>query len=174
MLFLCVLAAVLLGGCNINDDDEKYDQLVMNNSSFTLYSNGVEIPSGKNADVPVKTNLAGRAIPLTFSDCYGDYPRINISTKWIAIPVKEHYTVTDSSSCECYIKNVSSEKVYVYNNYFGSTYSEENRCVSLVAGKTSTVRLYNDNLVFSCMYENDTEAHYSIIKTENGYKISVY
>lgn len=158
----------------MSNDDEEYDQLVINNSSFTLYSNNVEIPSGKNVNVSAKTNLAGRAIPLTFSDSYGDYPRISISKKWIAIPLKEQYTVTDSSSCECSIQNISSVKIYVYNNYFGSIYSNENQCVSLEAGKTSTVELYNDNLVFSCVYENGTEAHYSIIETENGYKISVY
>lgn len=171
---LCFLTNLMFVSCDLADDDRKYEQLVINSSSFTLYANECEIPVGKNICILSELNTAGRALPLVFSDNYGPYPRINVYTEWVAIPIKEKYTITDSNSKECSMTNTSSARIYVYNNYFGSFYSDENRCAVIESGETLKKQLYNDNTNFSCMYENGAEAHCSIMEDENGYKVSVY
>ena len=70
--------AIVLGGCNVDDDSSKdYEQTVVNNSKYTVLCKNVEISTDTTVNIPVTVDFNDTsADELTFSYKDAEYPRV--------------------------------------------------------------------------------------------------
>ena len=122
-----LLFAIVLGGCNVDDDSSKdYEQTVVNDSKYTVLCKNVEIPVNTTVNIPVTVDFNDTsADELTFSYKDAEYPRVQVSKEKIYKNLQWKYTISDSQSKSCTLINTSNHDVYVLNNYFESEYKND-------------------------------------------------
>ena len=153
LFFVCIFVSALFFGCSYNEEND-YQQTVINNSSYDVEVNGTLISSKTSAtfELSMSADDDDEFLKITSTDT--DYPRVTMTRDAISFHRYE-YTISDYADSFKYydttanaeqkyvykckqvtIVNAGSKAIKVFNPYFYSTYSKEKCWITVEAGKT--------------------------------------
>lgn len=153
LFFVCIFVSALFFGCSYNEEND-YQQTVINNSSYNVEVNGTLISSKTSAtfDLSMSADDDDESLKITSTD----YPRVTMTRDAISFHRYE-YNISDYADSFKYydttenaeqkyvykckqvtIENAGGKDIKVFNPYFYSTYNETNCWITVAAGKTET------------------------------------